>query len=198
VLTGAGAAMNTANIARGDTVAVVGCGGVGLNVIQGARIAGARMIIAVDTVESKFAKARELGATHTVNATEGDPVEQVRALTDGYGANYAFECVGHPDVLAQVLACRDLAGVATLIGVPGQGSTLAVDLPRFFDLGGSLRVSWYGDCLPTRDFPLLTEWYLRGELLLDELITRRIVLAEVEDAFQAMERGETLRSVISF
>jgi S-(hydroxymethyl)mycothiol dehydrogenase len=106
--------------------------------------------------------------------------------------------VGHPEVLRQVLACRDLAGVAVLVGVPGHGSSLAVDLPQLFGLGGSLRVSWYGDCLPTRDFPLLVDWYLRGDLLLDEMVSRQIVLGEVEDAFGAMERGETLRSVITF
>jgi S-(hydroxymethyl)mycothiol dehydrogenase len=198
VMTGVGAALYTAGVRPGSSVAVFGAGAVGTSVIQGARLARASKIIAVDLSPQKLEWARRFGATHTVNPTDGDAVAQVRALTDGCGANYAFECVGHPDVLAQVLACRDLAGVATLIGVPGQGSTLAVDLPRLFDLGGSLRVSWYGDCLPTRDFPLLAEWYLRGELLLDELITRRIALAEVEDAFQAMERGETLRSVISF
>jgi S-(hydroxymethyl)mycothiol dehydrogenase len=198
VMTGVGAVFYTAGVRPGSNVAVFGSGAVGTSVIQGARLARASKIIAVDVSPQKLEWARTFGATHTVNAADGDPVEQIKALTDGYGANYAFECVGHPDVLAQVLACRDLAGVATLIGVPGKGNTLAVDLPQLFNLGGSLRVSWYGDCLPTRDFPLLAEWYLRSELLLDELITRRIALAEVEDAFGAMERGETLRSVITF
>jgi S-(hydroxymethyl)mycothiol dehydrogenase len=198
VMTGVGAALYTAGVRPGSSVAVFGAGAVGTSVIQGARLARASKIIAVDLAPRKLEWARTFGATHTVNPADGDAVEQIRALTDGHGANYAFECVGHPDVLAQVLACRDLAGVATLIGVAGHGSTLALDLPRFFDLGGSLRVSWYGDCLPTRDFPLLAEWYLRGDLLLDELITRRIALAEVEQAFGAMERGETLRSVITF
>jgi S-(hydroxymethyl)mycothiol dehydrogenase len=196
-MTGVGAVLYTAGVRPGASVAVFGAGAVGTSVIQGARLAHASKIIAVDVSPQKLAWARQFGATHTVNAAEGDPVEQIKALTDGFGVNYAFEAVGHPDVLAQVLACRDLAGVATLIGVPGRGRTLTLDLPRYFDLGGSLRVSWYGDCLPSRDFPLLVEWYLRGELLLDELITRRIALTGVDDAFGAMERGETLRSVIS-
>jgi S-(hydroxymethyl)mycothiol dehydrogenase len=197
VMTGVGAVLYTAGVRPGASVAIFGAGAVGTSVIQGARLAHASKIIAVDVSPQKLAWARQFGATHTVNAAEGDPVEQIKALTDGFGVNFAFEAVGHPDVLAQVLACRDLAGVATLIGVPGRGRTLTLDLPRYFDLGGSLRVSWYGDCLPSRDFPLLVEWYLRGELLLDELITRRIALAGVDDAFAAMERGETLRSVIS-
>jgi len=198
VMAGVGAAINTAGVRPGSSVAVFGSGAVGTSAIQGARLARASKIIAVDISPQKLEWARRFGATHTVNATEGDPVEQIRALTDGLGVNYAFEAVGHPEVLAQVLACRDLAGVAVLVGVPGAGSRLALDLPQLFNLGGSLRVSWYGDCLPTRDFPLLVEWYLRGELLLDEMVTRRIALAEVEDAFGAMERGETLRSVIAF
>lgn len=196
VMTGVGAALHTAAVRPGSSVAVFGAGAVGTSVIQGARLARARQIIAVDLEPRKLEWARAFGATHTVNAGEGDPVEQIRDLTDGHGVNDAFEAVGHPDVLRQVLACRDLAGVATLIGVAGQGATLAVDLPRFFDTGGSLRVSWYGDCLPTRDFPLLASWYLSGELLLDELVTRRIQLDDVEGAFAAMKRGETLRSVV--
>ena len=140
----------------------------------------------------------EFGASHTVDASQGDPVEQIKALTDGYGVNYAFEAVGQADVLHQVLACRDLAGVAKLIGVPGRDSRITLELPRVFDLGGSLRISWYGDCLPSRDFPLLVERYLTGGLLLDELITQRLPLEQVQDAFGAMERGETLKSVVVF
>ena len=156
---GVGAALYTAGVRPGSSVAVFGAGAVGTSVIQGARLARAAKIIAVDLAPRKLEWARSFGATHTVNPADGDAVEQIKALTDGHGVDYAFECVGHPEVLAQVLACRDLAGVATLIGVAGHGSTLALDLPRFFDLGGSLRVSWYGDCLPTRDFPLLAELY---------------------------------------
>jgi S-(hydroxymethyl)mycothiol dehydrogenase len=167
-------------------------------VIQGARLGHASTIIAVDIAPRKLEWARQFGATHTVDATQGDPVEQIQALTDGFGVNYAFEAVGNAEVLQQVLACRDLAGVATLIGVPGRGNAINLDLPRFFDRGGSLRVSWYGDCLPSRDFPLLVDRYRAGELLLDELVTQRLPLEKVQDAFDAMQRGETLKSVVVF
>src|SRR3984893_14469248 len=198
VMTGVGAALYTAGVRAGSTVAVFGCGTVGTSVIQGARLAHASTIIGVDIAPRKLEWARQFGATHTVNPADGDVVEQIRALTGGFGVNYAFEAVGSGDVLQQVLACRDLAGVATLIGVPGRDSTIALNLPRYFDLGGSLRVSWYGDCLPTRDFPLLVDWYLKGDLLLDQLITQRVQLDQVQGAFEAMERGETLKSVIDF
>jgi S-(hydroxymethyl)mycothiol dehydrogenase len=197
VMTGVGAALYTAQVRPGSSVAVFGCGTVGTSVIQGARLAHAGRIIAVDVAPRKLEWARQFGATHTVDASVADPVEQIRSLTDGFGVDYAFEAVGQPDVLQQVLACRDLAGVATLIGVPGRDSTITLGLPRLFDLGGSLRVSWYGDCLPTRDFPLLVDWYLNGELLLDPLITQRVPLDAVQDAFAAMERGETLKSVVT-
>jgi S-(hydroxymethyl)mycothiol dehydrogenase len=198
VMTGFGAAMYTAGVRPGSSVAVFGCGTVGTSVIQGARLAHASTIIGVDVAPQKLAWARQFGATHTVNAADGDPVEQIKALTGGFGVNYAFEAVGSGDVLQQVLACRDLAGVATLIGVPGRASSITLDLPRYFDLGGSLRVSWYGDCLPTRDFPMLVDLYQKGELLLDELVTQRLGLDDVQAAFGAMERGETLKSVVIF
>jgi S-(hydroxymethyl)mycothiol dehydrogenase len=198
VMTGVGAVFYTAQVRPGSTVAVFGSGAVGTSVIQGARLARAEKVIAVDLEPRKLEWARQFGATHTVNAREGDPVARIKELTDGNGVNYAFEAVGDPRVLAQVLECRDLAGVAVLIGVPGADAQMEFPAQQFFGMGGSLRVSWYGDCLPTRDFPLLAQMYLRGELLLDELITNRIALEEVQDAFDAMERGETLRSVISF
>jgi S-(hydroxymethyl)mycothiol dehydrogenase len=198
VMTGVGAALYTAQVRPGSTVAVFGAGAVGTSVIQGARLAHAAKIIAVDIEPRKLEWARQFGATHTVNAREADPVEQIRALTDGYGVDYAFECVGQPQVLQQVLAARDLAGVAVLIGVPPAGSTLTLDLQWLFSRGGALKPSWYGDCLPSRDFPMLVDWYLKGELRLDELVTRRIALDAVQDAFEAMERGETLRSVVVF
>jgi len=198
VMTGVGAALYTAGVRAGSSVAVFGCGTVGTSVIQGARLAHAGRIIAVDTTPTKLQWARQFGATDTVNPTEVDAVQAIRDLTGGLGVDFAFEAVGHPDVLAQVLECRDLAGVATLIGVPARGSAISVNLPRYFDLGGSLRVSWYGDCLPSRDFPLLVDWYLKGDLLLDQLITQRVQLDQVQGAFEAMERGETLKSVIDF
>jgi S-(hydroxymethyl)mycothiol dehydrogenase len=198
VMTGVGAALYTAGVRAGSSVAVFGCGTVGTSVIQGARLAHAAQIIAVDTEPRKLEWAGYFGATHTVNPQQTDPVQAIRDATDGLGVDFAFEAVGHPDVLAQVLECRDLAGVATLIGVPARDSTIPINLPRYFDLGGSLRVSWYGDCLPSRDFPLLVDWYLKGELLLDQLIIQRVQLDQVQDAFAAMERGETLKSVIDF
>jgi S-(hydroxymethyl)mycothiol dehydrogenase len=180
-------------------MSLIGCGvmtGVGDSVIQGARLAGATTIIAVDIDPRKLEWAKGFGATHTVNAREGDPVARIKELTGGNGVNYSFEAVGRPETLEQALFCRDLAGTCVFIGVPGPGPTLQLDLQRFFDLGGNLRVSWYGDCLPTRDFPLLAAWYRQGQLKLDDLVTRTIGLDETEEAFAAMERGETLRSVI--
>jgi S-(hydroxymethyl)mycothiol dehydrogenase len=196
VMTGVGAALYTAQIRRGSSVAVFGCGGVGASVIQGARLARARRIIAVDVAPKKLVWAREFGATDVVDARETDPEERIKALTDGNGVDYSFEAAGRVDTLEQALWSRDLAGTCVIIGVPAAGSSLRLDLPRYFGLGGALRVSWYGDCLPSRDFPLLSDWYLRGELDLDNLVTRRIGLGDTEDAFHAMHGGETLRSVI--
>ncbi|MFN8522108.1 MAG: Zn-dependent alcohol dehydrogenase [Chloroflexota bacterium] len=198
VMTGLGAVFYTAQVRQGSTVAVFGAGAVGTSVIQGARLARASKIIAVDLEDRKLEWARQFGATHTVNPNQGDPVEQIMALTGGNGVDYTFEAVGHPAVLNQALLSRGLAGVCTLIGVPSADARIEFPAQQFFGMGGSLRVSWYGDCLPTRDFPLLAQMYLRRELMLDELITRKVALTEVQSAFESMERGETLRSVISF
>ncbi|HEU0166461.1 MAG TPA: zinc-binding dehydrogenase [Chloroflexota bacterium] len=196
VMTGVGAALYTAGVRLGSTVAVFGCGGVGTSVMQGASLAHARTIIAVDLDPRKLEWAKAFGATHVVNPNDGDPVQQIRELTDGLGVDYSFDAVGLPLTFQQALAARDLAGVCTLIGVPNTGVRVDLPMDDVFSRGGSLRVSWYGDCLPSRDFPMLVDWYRRGELQLDELITRRIQLAETDAAFAAMERGETLRSVI--
>ncbi|MFN8493482.1 MAG: Zn-dependent alcohol dehydrogenase [Caldilineaceae bacterium] len=198
VMTGVGAALYAAGVRPGTSVAVFGCGGVGDSVIQGARLGGATTIIAVDIDPRKLEWAKEFGATHTVNAKEVDPIAKIKELTGGNGVNFSFEAVGKPQTLEQALFCRDLAGTCVLIGVPGPGPTLTLELQRFFDLGGHLCVSWYGDCLPTRDFPLLAEWYRQGQLNLDKVVSRTISLEQVDDAFAAMERGETLRSVIVF
>ena len=198
VMTGVGAALYSAGVRPGTSAAVFGCGGVGDSVIQGAKLAGATTIIAVDIDPQKLEWAKQFGATHTVNPKDGDPIAAIKAITDGNGANYTFEAVGIPQTLEQALFCRDLAGTCVFIGVPGPGPTLELDLQRFFDLGGSFKVSWYGDCLPTRDFPLLADWYQQGELNLDALVTREIALEDTEEAFEAMKRGETLRSVIVF
>jgi len=198
VMTGVGAALYTAGVTPGSSVAVFGCGGVGDSVIQGARLGGATTIIAVDIDPRKLEWAKDFGATHTVNAKEVDPIARIKELTGGNGVNFSFEAVGKPQTLEQALFCRDLAGTCVLIGVPGPGPTLTLDLQRFFDTGGHLCVSWYGDCLPTRDFPLLAEWYRQGQLKLDQVVSRTISLDETDEAFAAMERGETLRSVIVF
>jgi S-(hydroxymethyl)mycothiol dehydrogenase len=196
VMTGIGAALYSAQVKPGRSVAVFGCGGVGDSVIQGARLAGATTIIAVDIDPKKLGWAKEFGATHTVNAREGDPIQRIKEITGGNGVDYSFEAVGRPETIEQALWSRDLAGTCVIIGVPGPGPRLDLDLQRFFDLGGHTVVSWYGNCLPTRDFPLLANWYQQGQLDLDGIVSRKIRLEEVEDAFHAMERGETLRSVI--
>ena len=192
VMTGVGAALYAAGVRPGTSVAVFGCGGVGDSVIQGARLGGATTIIAVDIDPRKLEWAKEFGATHTVNAKEVDPIAKIKELTGGNGVNFSFEAVGKPQTLEQALFCRDLAGTCVLIGVPGPGPTLTLDMQRFFDIGGHLCVSWYGDCLPTRDFPLLAEWYRQGQLKLDQVVSQTISLDQVDDAFAAMERGETL------
>lgn len=197
VMTGVGAALYAADVQPGTSAAVFGCGGVGDSVIQGARLAGATTIIAVDIDPQKLEWAKEFGATHTVNAAEVDPIAAIKEIT-GNGANYTFEAVGKAQTLEQAIFSRDLAGTCIFIGVPGPGPTLTIELQRLFDLGGRLGVSWYGDCLPTRDFPLLANWYKQGQLNLDQVVSREISLNEVDDAFAAMERGETLRSVIVF
>ncbi len=196
VMTGVGACLYTAGVRQGSSVAVYGCGGIGSSVIMGAKLARAGTIIGVDIAGNKLTWAKEFGATHTVNATETDPVEAIKEITGGNGVDFSFEAVGAPQTLSQALWSRDLAGVCTLIGVPDPTMTLDMPMLQFFGLGGSLRVSWYGDCLPSRDFPLLANWYLSGELDLDRMVTRVIKLEDTEAAFEAMERGETLRSVI--
>jgi len=196
VMTGVGACLYTAGVRKGSSVAVFGCGGIGSSVIMGAKLARAGKIIGVDIAKNKLTWAKEFGATDVVNAAQVDPVEAIKELTDGNGVDYAFEAVGTPQTLLQALWSRDLSGTCTLIGVPDPTMTMELPMLRFFGLGGALKVSWYGDCLPSRDFPLLSNWYLSGELDLDRMVTRVIKLEDTEEAFEAMERGETLRSVI--
>jgi S-(hydroxymethyl)mycothiol dehydrogenase len=196
VTTGVGATLYTAGVRRGSSVAVFGCGGIGNSVIMGAKLARATRIIGVDIAENKLSWAREFGATEVVDASKTDPVEAIKELTGGHGVDYSFEAVGTPQTLLQALWSRDLAGTCTLIGVPDPTMKVEVPMLQFFGLGGALRVSWYGDCLPSRDFPLLASYYLRGELDLDRMVSRVIKLEETEAAFAAMERGETLRSVV--
>ena len=196
VMAGLGAAVNTGGVSRGDTVAVIGCGGVGDAAIAGARLVGARTIIAVDRDPKKLEWARELGATHTVNAAESDAVEAIQELTDGFGADVVIDAVGRPETWKQAFYARDLAGTVVLVGVPTPDLTLDMPLIDFFSRGGALKSSWYGDCLPERDFPQLVDLYRQGRLPLEKFVTERIGLDEVEQAFATMHRGEVLRSVV--
>ncbi len=198
VMAGFGAAVNTGGVSRGDTVAVFGCGGVGDAAIAGAVIAGARTVIAVDVDDRKLTWAREFGATHTVNSASTDPVEAIRGLTTGNGADVVVEAVGRPETYEQAFFARDLAGVLVQVGVPSP--TMRIDLPmiELFGRGGALKSSWYGDCLPTRDFPMLIDLYLRGRLDLDRFVSETVPLDGVEAAFERMQRGEVLRSVVVF
>jgi S-(hydroxymethyl)mycothiol dehydrogenase len=199
VMAGIGAAIHTGQVSRGSSVAVFGCGGVGDAAIAGARLAGATTIVAVDLDDRKLAIAREFGATHTVNASTGDPVEGVKAATGGLGADVCIEAVGNPKVLEQAFYARDLAGTVVQVGVPNPTMKMP-DIPmiEFFGRGGALKPSWYGDCLPSKDFPMLIDLYLQGRLDLDRFVTETISLEGVEEAFHRMERGEVLRSVVVF
>jgi len=196
VMAGLGAAMNTGGVGRGDSVAVFGCGGVGDAAIEGSRLAGAHTIIAVDIDPRKLEWAREFGATHTVNSAEEDPVEAIRALTDGNGVDVAIEAVGLPVTYEQAFYSRDLAGTVVLVGVPNPEMRIELPMIEVFGRGGSLKSSWYGDCLPSRDFPMLIDLHLQGRLALDRFVSETIGLDEVEEAFHKMERGEVLRSVV--
>jgi S-(hydroxymethyl)mycothiol dehydrogenase len=197
VATGVGAVLEAAKVERGATVAVFGCGAVGISVIQGAVLAHASRIIAVDLVAKKLEWARTFGATDTVDASTEDPIKRIRALT-GTGVGYAFEAVGLPQTLSQAMGSCDLGGTCVLIGVPTPKAEITISMSRFFYSRGNLRATFYGDCLPSRDFPLLADLYRRGQLPLDRLVTQRVGLDDVEEAFATMERGESLRSVILF
>ena len=196
VMAGLGAALNTAQVTRGDSVAVIGCGGVGGAALLGAQLAGARTIIAVDIDPRKLEWARQFGATHVINSRETDPVEQIRALTGGNGADVVSEAIGRPETYEQAFYARDLAGTVVLVGVPTPDMRLDLPLLDFFGRGGALKSSWYGDCLPERDFPMLADLYLQGRLPLEKFVSETIALDAVEDAFAKMERGEVLRSVV--
>ncbi len=198
VMAGLGAALNTGGVSRGDSVAVIGCGVVGDAAIAGARLAGAHTIIAVDVDDRKLAWAREFGATHTINATRSDPVEGIKALTGGNGVNVAIDAVGTPKTYEQAFYARDLAGTVVLVGVPSPEMKIELPMLEVFGRGGSLKSSWYGDCLPTRDFPMMIDLYLQGRLDLDRFVSETISLDDVESSFHKMERGEVLRSVVVF
>jgi len=196
VMAGLGAAMNTGGVSRGDSVAVFGCGGVGDAAIAGSHLAGAHTIIAVDIDDRKLEIARNFGATHTVNSSIEDPIDAIRGLTGGNGVDVAIEAVGLPATYEQAFYSRDLAGTVVLVGVPNPEMKIELPMIEVFGRGGTLKSSWYGDCLPSRDFPMLIDLYLQGRLDLDRFVSETIALDEVEEAFHAMERGEVLRSVV--
>jgi len=196
VMAGFGAAVNTGGVGRGDSVAVIGCGGVGNAAIAGAKVAGATTIVAVDVDDRKLEWARGFGATHTVNSREVDAVEGVRAVTGGNGADVVIEAVGRPETYQQAFYMRDLAGTVVLVGVPTPDMTVELPLIEIFGRGGALKSSWYGDCLPSRDFPMLIDLYRQGRFDLDAFVSETISLDGVEAAFEKMHRGEVLRSVV--
>ena len=197
VMAGIGAAINTGAVTRGDSVAVIGCGGVGDGAIAGAYLAGAHTIIAVDVDDRKLEWARGFGATHVINSRNADPVAGIQELTGGFGADVVIEALGRPETYKQAFYARDLAGTVVLVGVPTPEMKLELPLLDVFGRGGSLKSSWYGDCLPSRDFPMLVDLHLAGRLPLDKFVSETIGLCDVEEAFAKMGRGEVLRSVVT-
>ncbi len=195
-MAGIGAAINTGGVTRGDSVAVFGCGGVGDAAIAGSVLAGASTIIAIDIDDRKLEWAEGFGATHTINSTKEDAVARIQELTDGFGADVTIDAIGLPEVYQQCFEARDLAGTVVLVGVPTPEMRIELPFQEVFGRGGALKSSWYGDCLPSRDFPMLIDLYRQGRLDLDGFVSETIALDEVEEAFHKMERGEVLRSVV--
>ncbi|MEU5236245.1 S-(hydroxymethyl)mycothiol dehydrogenase [Streptomyces lydicus] len=198
VMAGIGAALNTGRVGRGDAVAVIGCGGVGDAAVVGSYLAGASKIIAVDVDDRKLTTARSMGATHTVNSRTTDPVEAIRELTGGFGADVVIDAVGRPETYRQAFYARDLAGTVVLVGVPTPEMTLELPLLDVFGRGGALKSSWYGDCLPSRDFPMLIDLHQQGRIDLAAFVTETIGIDDVEKAFERMHAGDVLRSVVTF
>jgi Zn-dependent alcohol dehydrogenase len=198
VLTGAGAAMNTANLRPGGSAAVIGCGGVGLNAVQGARLAGATTIIAIDVQPEKLELATRFGATHAVDASQVDPVARVRELTGGRGVDVAIEAIGGQATVDQAVQLARRGGQAVFVGIGGLTVNVSVPALQLIRDGKSLTGCYYGSADVQRDVPRLLGHYANGELLLDELISRRIVLDEVNEAMEMLEQGVVTRSVIEF
>ena len=196
ITAGVGAVLNTGELKRGESVAVIGCGGVGVAAIAGAKLGGATTIIAVDVDDAKLARAKEFGATHTINSSSTDPVEKIRELTDSYGADLVIDAVGIKETFQQAFYARDLAGRVVLVGVPSPGTSWDIPLDDVFGRGGSIKSAWYGDTLPSRDFPMFVDQYQLGRLPLDQFVTERISLEDVNDAFETMKTGKVLRSVV--
>ena len=196
VMAGFGAAVNTGGVGRGDSVAVIGCGGVGNAAVAGAVLAGATIVIAVDVDARKLDWATTMGATHTVDSRETDAVEAIRELTGGFGADVVVEAVGRPETYEQAFYARDLAGTVVLVGVPRPDMHITLPMIEMFGRGGALKSSWYGDCLPSRDFPMLVDLYRQRRFDLDAFVSETIGIGDIEAAFDKMHRGEVLRSVV--
>ena len=196
VMAGFGAAVHTGGVGRGDSLAVFGCGGVGNAAIAGAVVAGATTVIGVDVDPRKLEMAKRFGATHVVDASTEDPVAAIKALTGGHGADVVVEAVGHPQTYEQAFYARDLAGTVVLVGVPTPDKQVTLPMIEIFGRGGALKSSWYGDCLPSRDFPMLVDLYRQGRFDLEGFVSERIGLGDVEQAVAKMHRGEVLRSVV--
>lgn len=196
VMAGFGAAVNTGGVSRGDSVAVIGCGGVGSAAIAGAAVAGATTIIAVDVDDRKLEWAKKFGATHTVNSRNTDAVEAIRQHTGGHGADVVIDAVGRPETYEQAFYARDLAGTVVLVGVPTPDLVVTLPMIDIFGRGGALKSSWYGDCLPSRDFPMLVDLYRQGRFDLGAFVSETIGLGDIESAFEKMHAGEVLRSVV--
>lgn len=196
VTTGVGAALNTAQVAPGSSVAVFGTGGVGTSIIQGARIAGARQIIAVDLLDSKLDTARRFGATHTVNASKLDPVKEIKQLSDG-GVDYSFEAIGNKQVLEQAFYCLAPRGVCTLVGAIPTGQKVEL-LAAHFYIEKQIRGCFMGSNRFHVDMPRYLDLYRQGRLNLDDMVTRHGRLEDVNEAFRAMEAGEVTRTVLTF
>ncbi|QGU06307.1 S-(hydroxymethyl)mycothiol dehydrogenase [Corynebacterium occultum] len=203
IMAGLGAAVNTAEIQRGESVAVFGCGGVGMAAIAGAKLAGASTIIAVDIDARKLEWAKEFGATHVIDSStlagEGENSEvaqEIRALTDGFGTDVTIDAVGIMKTWDQAFYSRDFAGRMVMVGVPNQTSRIDVPAIDFYGRGGSLRPAWYGDCLPERDFPAYVDLHLQDRFPLGKFVSEKIALNQVEEAFDTMKSGDVLRSVV--
>ncbi|TLP98449.1 S-(hydroxymethyl)mycothiol dehydrogenase [Nesterenkonia salmonea] len=196
IMAGIGSVLNTAAVKRGESVAVIGVGGVGTAAVVGAKLAGATTIIAVDIDDRKLEQAQKLGATHVINSQRTDPVDAIREHTDGFGADVVIDAVGRPETYRQAFYARDLAGRVVLVGVPDPSLTIELPMIDVFGRGGALKSSWYGDCLPSQDFPMLVNLYQQGRLDLDAFVTERTTLDKVQEAFDTMNRGDVLRTVV--
>jgi S-(hydroxymethyl)glutathione dehydrogenase/alcohol dehydrogenase len=198
VMTGVGAVINTARVEPGSSVAVIGCGGVGLNAVQGAALAGAARIIAVDVLDNKLAYAHQFGATHLVNASQGDPIQAVKDATSGRGADYVFEVIGNPKTMQQGYAMARRGGALVVVGVARIGAEVSFPAASIMLDEKRILGSLYGSCRPKLDAPKIVDLYKAGKLKLDELISREYPIEQINDAFDALRRGEVARSIVRF